>query len=457
MVVTGSGAGRRRSAGAATSWSRSGRPMPAGRYIHKRDQHPAAIDPNFTGVGRCLTDDDGTYRFTTIKPGPYPWKNHRNAWRPAHIHFSLFGTEFTQRIVTQMYFPGDPLFAFDPIYQSIVDPRARDRLVASYDHDLSVARVVHRLPLGHRAHGQPPHPDRERDGRARMSARDLTATPGQTVGPFFHTPSRFPATASWSAPDAPTPYACTGRCSTVPATLSPTPSSSCGRRTPTAGSAASPGPFDRDGFTFTGFGRAATDDAGHYSFSTVRPGPVVAGCRALLRPDRLRAGAAQPAASPAPTCPRTTRRSVRRPAAVRGRGRAALDAGRRPRLPRASASTSGCRARARPSSSPIRDTDCHGGPALARRRTRRRSLLGRGVAQGDGRRRGRLARGTGVGRRRALECGGAARRPGDVRPARTAGRGGRERRQPRDATGLLAPRALSRTPPPRRRGGCIAG
>jgi len=108
-----------------------------GRYIHKRDQHPAAIDPNFTGVGRCLTDDDGTYRFTTIKPGPYPWKNHRNAWRPAHIHFSLFGTEFTQRMVTQMYFPGDPLFALDPIYQSIVDPRARERLVATYDHDVT--------------------------------------------------------------------------------------------------------------------------------------------------------------------------------------------------------------------------------------------------------------------------------------------------------------------------------
>jgi protocatechuate 3,4-dioxygenase, beta subunit len=108
-----------------------------GRYIHKRDQHPAAIDPNFTGVGRCLTDDDGAYRFTTIKPGPYPWKNHRNAWRPAHIHFSLFGTEFTQRMVTQMYFPGDPLFALDPIYQSIVDPRARERLVATYDHDVT--------------------------------------------------------------------------------------------------------------------------------------------------------------------------------------------------------------------------------------------------------------------------------------------------------------------------------
>jgi protocatechuate 3,4-dioxygenase beta subunit len=109
----------------------------AGRYIHQRDQHHAPIDPNFTGVGRCLTDADGTYRFLTIKPGPYPWRNHDNAWRPAHIHFSLFGTAFSQRLVTQMYFPGDPLFELDPIYQSVVDPRARALLVARYDHDLT--------------------------------------------------------------------------------------------------------------------------------------------------------------------------------------------------------------------------------------------------------------------------------------------------------------------------------
>jgi protocatechuate 3,4-dioxygenase beta subunit len=117
-----------------------------GRYVHKRDQHPCPLDPNFTGVGRCLTDDDGRYRFTTIKPGPYPWKNHRNAWRPAHIHFSLFGTEFTQRMITQMYFPGDPLFALDPIYQSIADQKARDRLVASYDHDVT----THEWSTGYR-------------------------------------------------------------------------------------------------------------------------------------------------------------------------------------------------------------------------------------------------------------------------------------------------------------------
>jgi protocatechuate 3,4-dioxygenase beta subunit len=110
----------------------------AGRYIHQRDQHPAPLDPNFTGAGRVITGDDGSFRFTTIKPGAYPWKNHVNAWRPAHIHFSLFGSAFTQRLVTQMYFPGDPLFALDPIYQSIPDQAARDRLIASYDHDLSV-------------------------------------------------------------------------------------------------------------------------------------------------------------------------------------------------------------------------------------------------------------------------------------------------------------------------------
>ncbi|HWJ65279.1 MAG TPA: protocatechuate 3,4-dioxygenase subunit beta [Nocardioides sp.] len=110
----------------------------AGRYVHKNEQHDAPLDPNFTGLGRALTGADGSYCFTTIKPGPYPWGNHRNAWRPAHIHFSFFGREFTQRMITQMYFPGDPLFALDPIYQAIGDQRDRDALVATYDHDLTV-------------------------------------------------------------------------------------------------------------------------------------------------------------------------------------------------------------------------------------------------------------------------------------------------------------------------------
>ncbi|MGW0559696.1 protocatechuate 3,4-dioxygenase subunit beta [Streptomyces sp. NPDC003016] len=109
----------------------------SGRYAHQRDQHPAPLDPNFTGVGRVLTGDDGSYSFTTVKPGAYPWRNHENAWRPAHIHFSLFGSAFTQRLVTQMYFPGDPLFAYDPILQSVTDEAARARLVAAYDHSLS--------------------------------------------------------------------------------------------------------------------------------------------------------------------------------------------------------------------------------------------------------------------------------------------------------------------------------
>jgi protocatechuate 3,4-dioxygenase, beta subunit len=106
----------------------------AGRYRHERDTWPAPLDPHFDGVGRVVTDGEGRYSFTTIKPGAYPWKNHHNAWRPAHIHFSLFGRAFTQRLVTQMYFPDDPLFALDPIVQSIPDARARQRLISHYDH-----------------------------------------------------------------------------------------------------------------------------------------------------------------------------------------------------------------------------------------------------------------------------------------------------------------------------------
>ncbi|WP_207782862.1 protocatechuate 3,4-dioxygenase subunit beta [Phytoactinopolyspora limicola] len=105
----------------------------AGRYIQKEDQHPAPLDPHFTGVGRCLTDNDGRYRFVTIKPGAYPWKNHLNAWRPAHIHFSLFGTAFVTRLITQMYFPGDPLFPYDPIMQSVREESDRQRMVARFD------------------------------------------------------------------------------------------------------------------------------------------------------------------------------------------------------------------------------------------------------------------------------------------------------------------------------------
>ncbi len=109
----------------------------AGRYQHHGDNHPAPLDPNFIGAGRTLTDTEGRYRFVTVKPGAYPWQNHPNAWRPAHIHFSVFGRAFTQRLVTQMYFPGDPLFAYDPIFQSVRDARARERLIAQFDLELT--------------------------------------------------------------------------------------------------------------------------------------------------------------------------------------------------------------------------------------------------------------------------------------------------------------------------------
>ena len=109
----------------------------AGRYAHASDTHDAPLDPNFSGCGRTLTDDDGRYRFVTIKPGAYPWRNHTNAWRPAHVHFSLLGPSFASRLVTQMYFPGDPLLALDPIFNSVPDPKARERLIAGFDLELT--------------------------------------------------------------------------------------------------------------------------------------------------------------------------------------------------------------------------------------------------------------------------------------------------------------------------------
>jgi protocatechuate 3,4-dioxygenase beta subunit len=125
-----------------------GRPVPhtlvevwqtnaAGRYRHVKDDHPAPLDPNFDGSGRTMTDTEGRYHFVTIKPGAYPWRNHPNAWRPAHIHFSLFGESFLTRLVTQMYFPDDPLIPLDPVMKSVTDAPARERLISKFDITLT--------------------------------------------------------------------------------------------------------------------------------------------------------------------------------------------------------------------------------------------------------------------------------------------------------------------------------
>ena len=118
----------------------------AGRYNHRVDQHDAPLDPNFTGAGRALTDKEGRYRFMTIRPGEYPWRNHHNAWRPAHIHFSVFGPAIVTRLITQMYFPGDPLLDYDPMFTCVADEKARNRLISTFDWETTMPEYA----LGYR-------------------------------------------------------------------------------------------------------------------------------------------------------------------------------------------------------------------------------------------------------------------------------------------------------------------
>ena len=133
----------------------------AGRYDHPGDTHDAPLDANFAGQGRVFTNEDGWYRFVTIKPGAYPWRNHHNAWRPNHIHFSLFGAGLAQRLITQMYFPGDPLLPLDPIFNVIPDAAARDRLVSRFDLDLTVPdwALGYRFDVVRRGHARTPVED----------------------------------------------------------------------------------------------------------------------------------------------------------------------------------------------------------------------------------------------------------------------------------------------------------
>jgi protocatechuate 3,4-dioxygenase beta subunit len=231
----------------------------AGRYDHAIDQHDAPLDPNFAGFGRILTDDEGRYRVLTIRPGAYPWGNHDNAWRPAHIHFSVFGPAFATRLVTQMYFPGDPLLAADPIFNCTADESARWRLVSSFDWDATVAGFA----LGYRF-------DIVLAGRdatpLEAGHEQLEATTSQTVGPFFSIGmdglKRDPLAPPPGAPDE--RVAVSGRI--LDGDGAPVPDSllelwqadAQGRH--------------REGFD--GYGRVATDSDGRFRFTTIKPGPV---------------------------------------------------------------------------------------------------------------------------------------------------------------------------------------
>ena len=172
-TVAGGEASGQRIVVAGTVMDEDGRPMPntmveiwqanaAGRYHHPGDQHDAPVDPYFHGDGRVFTDSEGRYRFITILPGAYPWPNHRNAWRPNHIHFSLFGPAFATRLITQMYFPGDLLLPLDPIFNGVPDPEARARLIAAFDLDLTVPdwALGYRFDIVLRGRGETPMENR---------------------------------------------------------------------------------------------------------------------------------------------------------------------------------------------------------------------------------------------------------------------------------------------------------
>jgi protocatechuate 3,4-dioxygenase beta subunit len=240
----------------------------AGRYDHASDQHDAPLDPNFTGAGHVLTDAEGRYRFVTIRPGAYPWRNHENAWRPAHIHFSVFGPAFATRLVTQMYFPGDPLLPHDPIFNCTADESARQRLVSRFDWGTTLPGYA----LGY-------HFDIVVNGREAtpMEAESaLVATTSQTVGPFFS------VGLSWMKGDDLAPVGVAGERVTIAGRVW----DGEGKPVPDAllevWQANAHGKFAHGDDTqekplepaFKGYGRIATDESGHFRFTTIKPGAV---------------------------------------------------------------------------------------------------------------------------------------------------------------------------------------
>lgn len=254
-----------------------GRPVPrtlveiwqanaAGRYLHRWDQHDAPLDPNFTGQGSQLTDAEGNYRFVSIRPGSYPWRNHLNAWRPAHIHFSVFGPAFATRLVTQMYFPGDPLLEADPIFNCTADEVARRRLIARFDWPTTIPEraLGYRFDLILRGRGATPM---ER-------GTTLTATTSQTVGPFFQIGFEPLHRVDLAGPSIPGErIMIEGR--VVDRAGNGVPDACLEIwQADTNGEYAEPNETQEDGRKFLGFGRIPTDDDGCFRFTTIKPGVV---------------------------------------------------------------------------------------------------------------------------------------------------------------------------------------
>ena len=250
-----------------------------GRYIHVVDQHPAPLDPNFTGAGRAQTDAKGYYKFVTIKPGAYPWGNHPNAWRPAHIHFSVFGHSFVSRLVTQMYFPGDPLFPFDPIFNSVTDEKARDA------DGLVVRSGKHQAGMGACATASTSccagaTPRRWRPNSARQCQRNHAIADRRSLFQIRADAGRRLSRGTTPSPTIWSRLMC-------PASASASRSGVRRRRRNGAGCMLEIWQADAQGrfadpqdsralpnASFKGFGRCGTDAKGGYSFDTIKPGSV---------------------------------------------------------------------------------------------------------------------------------------------------------------------------------------